>query len=131
MPTFTIEVHDAAVKAALKALAERAGNTGPVLGAMGEDIIARTKARFDSSTAPDGAPRKPKKKQDSRKTLVGPTGNLRRQIVRQVAGSTLTVAAHSITIPARPFMPVRADRSLYPAEQRLIVDQINAWLAGR
>ena len=40
------------------------------------------------------------------------------------------VAAHSITIPARPFMPVRADGSLYPDETRLILAQINAWLAG-
>ena len=40
------------------------------------------------------------------------------------------VAAHSITIPARPFMPVRADGSLYPDEARLILAQIDAWLEG-
>lgn len=39
------------------------------------------------------------------------------------------VAAHKITIPARPFMPVRADGSLYPAEQAEILAQINAWLS--
>lgn len=41
------------------------------------------------------------------------------------------VAAHSITIPARPFMPVRADGSLYADEQALVLAEINAWLAAR
>ena len=40
------------------------------------------------------------------------------------------VAAYRITIPARPSMPVRADGTLYPAEQAAILGQINAWIAG-
>ena len=40
------------------------------------------------------------------------------------------MAAHSINMPARPFMPVRADGSLYPDEARLILAQIDAWLEG-
>lgn len=40
------------------------------------------------------------------------------------------VAAHKINIPARPYMPVRADGSLYADEKAAILAQINAWLAG-
>ena len=41
------------------------------------------------------------------------------------------VGAHSITIHPRPYMPVRADGSLYADEQRLILAEIEAWVAGR
>ncbi|MCV2359639.1 phage virion morphogenesis protein [Paucibacter sp. TC2R-5] len=37
--------------------------------------------------------------------------------------------AHSIIIPARPFMPVKDDGTLYPAEQAEIMAQISAWLS--
>lgn len=188
----TIEIHDQAVRAALTALAQRVRNPGPLLADIGEDIVQRAKGRFDSSTGPDGSRWKAKKVADGRKTLVGDSGDLRRQIVRGVAGSTLTVSAttpysaihqfggsikrkagqttvrhrtnakgellrsaimggkglifakashkralqrtfavgaHSITLPPRPYLPVRADGSLYPDEQKLILAQINAWLA--
>lgn len=39
------------------------------------------------------------------------------------------VAAYSIRIPPRPYMPVRADGSLYPAERAEVLRQIEAWLA--
>ena len=180
--------------AALDALAKRVGNLGPLLGDIGESMVQRAKARFDAGAGPDGQQWKPKKHKDGRNTLVGETGDLRRQIVMGVAGNRLEVrataayaaihqlggkieraaystqvrhrtdakgellrskimsgrglifakdshkrartrwfevAAHAITIPARPFMPVRADGSLYPAEQAEILAQINAWLAAR
>lgn len=34
------------------------------------------------------------------------------------------------TIPARPALPVRADGTLYTADRDIILDQLNAWLAG-
>lgn len=192
----TITVHDQAVQAALKALAQRAGNLGPVLDTIGQDITARAKARFDASAGPDGQAWKPKKHKDGHKTLVGETGDLKREIVSGVAGNQLQVsattryaaihqfggpiqhkasqvtvrhrtnakgellrsaimggrglifarqgktghkrflersfdvAAHAVNMPARPFMPVRADGSLYASEQAHIVAQIEAWLAG-
>lgn len=196
--TTTIEVNDQAVRAALGELQRRVNRLQPVLQAVGEDITQRAKARFGTSTGPDGvrwkanAPAVAKAK-GGRPPLVGESGDLRRQIVPQVAGDTLTVtstpvyaaiqqfggtieraayskqvrhrtdakgnllrseimggrglifakdshkrvstrwfevAAHKITIPARPFMPVRSDGSLYPAEQAEILAQINAWLTG-
>lgn len=177
----TIEVHDQAVRTALDALQRRISNMAPALQAIGEGMVTRTKARFDTSTDPAGGTWKPKKRPDGRKTLVGESGDLRRQITASVAGTALTVrasaiyaaihqfggtieraahsrqvrhrtdakgqllrsaimggrglvfakgshkralarwfevGAHSVNMPARPFMPVRADGSLYPAEQR-------------
>lgn len=49
---------------------------------------------------------------------------------RQITRS-FPVAAHGITIPPRPFLPVRQDGTLYPDEQRLILAEIEAWLAKR
>lgn len=193
MAGFTITVQGQAVQLALQALGERAANLGPVLSAIGQDITARAKARFDASAGPDGQTWAPKKHPNGRKTLVGETGDLRRQIISSVAGNQLQVtagapyaaihqfggtinkkagqvtvrhrtdakgellrsaimggrglifakashkralersfdaAAHTINMPARPFMPVRAAGSLYEIEHKLILAQIEAYLAG-
>jgi len=55
----TIEVHDQAVRAALKNLADSVRNMRPVLDDIGEDMVQRAKARFATSTGPDGATWKP------------------------------------------------------------------------
>lgn len=39
-------------------------------------------------------------------------------------------AAHQVRIPARPYLPVRPDGSLYPAEEAAVVAAVNDWLAG-
>lgn len=192
MTTFTLEIHDQAVRAALAALSARVADMQPVLHDIGEGILQRTKARFDTSTGPDGQTWQAKKTPNGYKTLVGETGDLRRQIASSVSGNTLTVQAtakyaaihqfggtierparqvtvrhrtdakgnllrsaimngkglifakashkravartfaakaYRIKMPARPFLPVRADGSLYADEQQLILAQINAWLA--
>lgn len=59
------------------------------------------------------------------KGLVFAKASHKRALVRQVE-----VGAHSIHIPARPFLPVRADGSLYERERAQLEEQINAWLAG-
>ena len=195
-----IEVHDQAVRTALAALQARVNNLQPLLGDIGEAIVQRAKARFNTSSGPDGSTWRPKRQADGRKTLIGPSGDLRRQIVSRATAQAVVVqatakyaaihqfggsierpaysklvrhrtdakgdllrsaiiknaagqarglvfamnshkatrvkerwfevAAHRIKIPARPFLPVRADGSLYPAEQAEIMVQINAWLAG-
>lgn len=50
----TVEVRDTEVTAALDALIKRVGNLRPFLMALGEDIMERTKRRFETSTRPDG-----------------------------------------------------------------------------
>ena len=50
----TVEVQDNGLQAALQALSQRMGNMQPVLQAIGEDIMERTKQRFGTSTGPDG-----------------------------------------------------------------------------
>lgn len=187
----TIRVDDKATQAALQALRQRLANPGPVLKDVGEDIVQRTKARFRAQAGPDGQTWKPKRVKDGRPTLHGESGTLRRQIVWQVAGDTLTVKAtaqyaaihqfggaiprqarqvevrhrtnakgellrtqafngkglifakkthkraltryfdaraYTINMPARPYLPVRADGTLYPAELKLIQTQIEDWL---
>lgn len=85
----------------------------------------------------------------SKKPLYGHTGDLRRQIFPIVVGDTLIVGASPKyaaiqqfggtkaefknlwgDIPARPFLPVRLDGSLYPQEQAAILDVLNRYLTG-
>ncbi len=174
MTTFTINVQDEAVQAALQRLSQRAGGLRPVLTALGSSITERTKRRFETSTGPDGAKWKPnsaatlgmlaarlggqrsKTKRDgslnaagqrslaSKKPLID-RGDLMRGIYPQVTGDTLTVGSperyaaihqfggragrgEKVNIPARPFLPVRPDGSLYPQEQALVLEALNAFL---
>lgn len=73
------------------------------------------------------------------------SGQLQEQIEPHATASGLTVVANTeyaaihqfggkagrglkVTIPARPFLPVRADGTLYPQEQVLILEAINRYL---
>jgi len=51
---FTVEVKDSSVRAGLDELSAKLDNMKPVLQAIGEDIMERAKARFATSTGPDG-----------------------------------------------------------------------------
>lgn len=84
----------------------------------------------------------------SRKKLLVDTGSLARQFHVAANANSVTVgnsmiyaAIHqfggeagkgkTVTIPARPFLPVKKDGSLYPQEQAKILDAINGYLAGK
>lgn len=193
----TIQVTDQAVRAVTRSLLAKLARPEPLLKQLGEDVTQRAKQRFSTGTGPDGQRWKSKKQPDGRPTLVGESGDLRRQIVWRVANGVLTVqatpryaaihqfggtierspfsmlirhrtnargellrgttgggkffggrglvfakashkrvreswaqvGAFTIRMPARPFMPVQASGQLFPAEQELIVQQIQAWLA--
>lgn len=81
----------------------------------------------------------------NKKPLIGESQDLRRQIVPSVSGNTLTVLStpayaaiqqfggqagrgHKVTIPARPFLPVRLDGTLYPQERALVLQALNDFL---
>lgn len=174
MTTFIIEVKDEGVQAALQALLQRAQNLKPVLTALGDEIVERTKQRFDTGTGPDGAAWAPhsaatlsaaysalgkgfRKKDGSLnargtrklagKKLLVDSGFLSGNIFPSVAGNTLTIGAtaqyaaihqfggqagrgRKVTIPARPFLPVQADGTLYPQEQTLVLQTLNDFLMG-
>ncbi len=83
-----------------------------------------------------------------KKPLIGESGDLRRQIMARAGALSVTVSAspvyaaiqqfggkagrgHKVTIPARPFLPVRQDGSLYPAEQAEILKALNEYLMDR
>ena len=78
--------------------------------------------------------------------LVEQAGDLCRQIVARANADAVTIEAspvyaaiqqfggkagrgHKVTIPARPFLPVRQDGTLYPQEQAEIIAAIKDMLA--
>ena len=116
MTAFTVTVDDTEVRAALAALARRAGNPRPFLLAIGEDIMERAKRRFETGTDPAGRRWQPnaratieafvagrggfgkrginKKGQGlamGKKPLIGETGSLRWQFHVAASGNAVTV----------------------------------------
>jgi phage gpG-like protein len=183
MTTFTIKVDDAAVRAKLAELAQKFDNLQPILQDIGEGIVERAEARFQTSTGPDGqrwapnsaatlmalvgATRKVEanvgkggdlnarglRAVGSKKPLIGLTGiqgSLRTSLNPTATRSELTVSSSAAyaaiqqfggkksqfpnlwgDIPARPFLPVRADGTLYPADQAQVMDLLNAYFEER
>jgi phage gpG-like protein len=173
----TVDVQDQGVQDALQALSKRVSNMQPILKAIGEDIMERTKQRFGTSTGPDGLRWQGNSiatiqamlaSARARKGGVLKNGNLSKKVQTGLAGKKLLVDSGSlarqfhvsanansvtvgnsmiyaaihqfggkagkgkkVTIPARPFLPVKSDGSLYPQEQRLVLDALNAYLTGK
>ena len=84
---------------------------------------------------------------DSKKPLIGITGDLARQFHVKATGSDVTIGNSMVyaaiqqfggkksqfpnlwgDIPARPFLPVTASGDLYPEDKARVLDSINAWL---
>lgn len=150
MAALIIEVQDNEVRAALNQLAERVGNASPFLKALGEDIVARSKARFQASTGPDGQRWAPnarstieayiakkggfgkrginKKGQGlamSKKPLIGESRDLSRQIFPQVTGNALVVGSSPIYAAIQQFggQAGRGKKATIPARPFLPVTQ--------
>lgn len=83
----------------------------------------------------------------NKKPLIGESRDLSRQFTISVANGTLTVGStpiyaaiqqfggqagrgHKVTIPARPFLPIHKDGTLYPSDQADIIAEINEYLLG-
>jgi phage gpG-like protein len=173
--TFTLTINAAAVQAELQRLQQRLGNLQPVMNEIGEGIVERAKARFASSTGPDGqawAVNRPStlakvearigtsgRKKDgslnarglrtlaSKRPLIGESHALETQIHHQASGNVVEVSATPVyaamqqfggtradyphlwgDIPARPFLPVHLDGSLYLDEEKLILDEVVRFL---
>lgn len=120
MSSFTVTVKDDGVQAMLQTLLKRTQNLTPALTALGDEIVERTKHRFDTSSGPDGAAWKSHsvatlamvsgalgkgfrkkdgslnargtKKMAGKKLLVD-SGFLRTNIFPSIAGNTLTIGA--------------------------------------
>lgn len=75
-----IKLDDAAVQAAFDRLLRFGQNTGPMMADMAEHLLESTQRRFDTATAPDGAPWVPLRDGSGRKPLYV-TGTLRDQII--------------------------------------------------
>lgn len=177
----TITLEDHAVQAALDKLRARLADMTPVMADIGEELVARTKDRFASSTGPDGQPWAPNRpstvaaylgrfsgsfKKDgslskkgqarsgSKKPLIGESRMLSQQISAQADRSSVVVGSSRIyagtqqfgakqgafgrtrrggpipwgDIPARPFLPVTPDHTLYAAEIPVILAILQGWL---
>ncbi len=115
-----IDVDDKQVIAAMERLAKAAANPRPALKAIGEALVTSTKARFQTSTAPDGSRWAPNSqatylrdlgsakslhRKDGRinskgagkvmgkRPLIGETGNLSQQIHWRVDADALLVGS--------------------------------------
>lgn len=120
MTDFTVNIDDAQVLAALGRLRRKTDNLGPVLMAIGEDLVDSTKRRFATATAPDGTPwaansevtisrylglsganfkkdgslsKKGEARRANKKPLTGETGALGQQIHYRVNGNVLEVGS--------------------------------------
>lgn len=178
MTSFTINVEDGEIRDALNRLSQRCDNMRSAFEGIGDDMVERTKRRFDTGTGPDGqawapnsaatldilAERLGRMKSYSKKggglnkrgaanlagkkPLIGQTKLLRQQINALADDSSVEVftnsntaayaaiqqfggkagRGHKVTIPARPFLPIRQDGTLYPKEQEEVLDAINRYL---
>lgn len=118
MSAFQIQIDDAAIAATLNRLQAAGQNLTPILKAIGEGVMERTKRRFGSTTGPDGVPwranarstieafirekggmgkrginKKGQGRAMSKKPLAGHSGDLARQFHVAVSGNTLTVGS--------------------------------------
>ncbi len=60
--SFTVTIDDAAAQGALSAIAIRARHPRPAMDAIGGAMVASTLMRFETETAPSGAPWKPSRR---------------------------------------------------------------------
>lgn len=118
-----------------------APNSAATLGMLASRLGGqKSKVKKDGSLNASG-----KRSLANKKPLID-SGFLRQQIVPSVSGNTLTISAtpayaaiqqfggqagrgRKVTIPARPFLPVRLDGTLYPQEQELVLKALNEFLA--
>lgn len=176
MSTFSSSINDSAVLTAMDALIKRVNNAQPILQAVGDDIVERSKERFTTSSGPDGQPwaknsavtlsrylakaggsfkkngslsKKGEARSAGKKPLIGDSRDLGRQIFAQASDASVTVGVSPVyaaiqqfggtksnfpklwgDIPARPFLPIKPDGTIYPTDESLIIAQLSKYFAG-
>ncbi|MDD4930511.1 MAG: phage virion morphogenesis protein [Gallionella sp.] len=75
-----IKVDNKSVLDSLERLSKAAANPRPALLTIGEHLVKTTKARFDTSTAPDGTKWKPNKESTYLKQLVNSKGGISKSL---------------------------------------------------
>lgn len=116
-------------------------NSAATLAMLGARLGGqKSKVKKDGSLNARGA-----RQLAGKKPLIGDSQDLRRQFTLAASASSVTVGntmqyaaihqfggkagrGHKVTIPARPFLPVRLDGTLYPDEQALVLQALNYFL---
>ena len=114
-------------------------------------MLASRIGRSKSNTKKDGSLNaRGNKVLENKKPLIGESKQLGKQFHSLIVGNTLTVASPFAyaaiqqfggttgagswipgkSIPARPFLPIRQDGTLYPDDKAEILKALNAYLAG-
>ena len=125
--SFTVEIDDRAVKAALNRLARAGRDMRPMFDEIGGLIETATLLRFERGESPEGVPWKPSRRalRQGGKTLVD-TGRLRDSITRQATRDSVVVGTNviyaaihqfggktgrglAVDMPARPYLGVSED----------------------
>lgn len=131
--TFTLTVSDQAVMNALTRLHQAVAQPRPVLQALGEDLMTRSKERFAASRGPDGAPwaansqatltryierrggfgknginKKGQALAMGKRPLIGESGDLRRQFHVQADDAGVTVSNSMIYAAMQQFGGTKA-----------------------
>jgi phage virion morphogenesis protein len=97
MTSFTIDVHDQAVQAAMRTLQQRVQHMQPVLEAIGQKMVERVDARFSTQIGPDGLRWKDNspatEKRKGPRPVLTDSGDLRQSIAHMAADSAVTLSA--------------------------------------
>lgn len=110
------------------------------------EMVAERIGKYSSKVRKNGALNaRGRRELQNKKPLIGESKDLMRQIEHLASGSSVTIISnpkyaaiqqfggqagrgHKVTIPARPFLPVHVDGTLYAGEKELILDYLNTWI---
>lgn len=141
----SIQIHDQQIQSALQRLMHAGQNMGPVMLAIGDDVVERTKQRFATSSAPDGnrwAPNsqvtyllsmrdwgkgnftkggrvnaKGAARLGAKRPLIGETGDLSRQFHVAADSSSVTIGSSMVYARIHQFGGKTASNSMIPGKR--------------
>ena len=116
-----IDVNDEQVRRALGRLRRRMKDLTAIFDEIGGRLEASTMHRFETQTAPDGAPWKPSKraKRDSGETLTD-TGRLRASITRRVRPDRVEVGSGVVYAAIHQFGGRTPPRTIRPRRKKAL-----------
>ncbi len=140
----SIQIHDQQIQSAMQRLMHAGQDMGPVMQAIGDDIVERTKRRFATSTAPDGSRWAPNSqvtyllsmrdwgkgnftksgrvngkgaaRLGAKRPLIGESGDLERQFHVAADSSSVTIGSSMVYARIHQFGGKTAAKSMIPGK---------------